>query len=70
MRCQSISTTRQLGGNLLRVAGSEAEARIVRQQMLDNNPDIKKRDLLIEPMDIPTTKPELLAFVNKLLVGG
>lgn len=68
MRCQSISTTKQLGGKLLRVVGSEAEARIVRQQMLDNNGDLKKRDLLIEPMDIPTTKPELLAFVNKLLM--
>ena len=67
MRCQAISTAKQLGGNLLRVAASEAEARIARQQMLDNNGDLKKRDLLIEPMDIPTTKPELIAFVNKLL---
>ena len=67
MRCQSISTTKQLGGNLLRVCASEAEARNTRQQMLDANGDLKKRDLLIEPMDIPTSKPELLAFVNKLL---
>ena len=67
MRCQAISTTKQLGGSLLRVAASEAEARITRQQMLETNPDLKKRDLLIEPMDIPTTKPELIAFVNGLL---
>jgi len=67
MRCQSISTTKQLGGNLLKVAASEAEARIARQALLDNNGDLKKRDLLIEPLDIPTTKPELIAFVNGLL---
>ncbi len=67
MRCQAISTTKQLGGKLMRVVASEAEARIARQGMLDNNSDLRKRDLLIEPLDIPTTKPELLAFVNKLL---
>ena len=67
MRCQAISTTKQLGGKLMRVVASETEARIARQGMLDNNSDLRKRDLLIEPLDIPTTKPELLAFVNKLL---
>jgi hypothetical protein len=68
MRCQGISFTKQLGGKLARLAASEAEARILRNQMLDNNGDLKKKDLIIEPIDVPTMKPELLAFINGLLV--
>ena len=46
-----------------RFAGSEAEARQLRMAMVEKT-GIKKSQITIEGIEIPTNKPDLLAFLN------
>ena len=46
-----------------RFAASEAEARQTRQMLVDTYGH-KKKSISIEPIEIPTTKTELLEFLN------
>lgn len=49
-----------------RYAGTMADAREVRQTIV-NDYDVKKKDVEVAETDIPTSKTELLAFINNLL---
>ena len=47
-------------------AGSMADARQLRMQVAEKR-GLEKSQIEIEESEIPTSKPELLAFVNNLL---
>lgn len=70
MRCYKVSVEVPSEGNepktLVQYAGTQADARLVRDEFVDNYP-IKKKDVTIEDAEIPTAKSELLEFVNGLL---
>lgn len=70
MRCYKVSVAVPSEGDepktLVQYAGTQADARLVRDEFVDNYP-IKKKDVTIEDAEIPTAKSELLEFVNGLL---
>jgi hypothetical protein len=44
-------------------APSEAEARATRASLMETY-GLKRKDILVEPVEIPTTKAELLRWLN------
>ena len=62
MRCYMVKTT-----GCARLAATGGEARAFRQAMVDEREDVKKKDVEINPVELKTAKPELLALVNGLL---
>ena len=57
----------ETGGHVLRYAANQTDARTERQNLVDLGV-AKKSAITIEEDDIPTSKPELLAFANNLLL--
>ena len=55
-----VSTTK------VQYAGTNAEARQARETMV-NDYNVRKKDVIIEEVDIPTAKSELLGFINDLI---
>lgn len=49
-------------------AGTQADARTARQAIVDEH-GVKKKDVALDEIEIPTDKAGLLGFVNNL-VGG
>lgn len=48
-----------------RFVGSEAEARTVRGEMFENAPKgVLKKEITIDMVEIPTTKSELIGWLN------
>lgn len=73
MRAYKVFTTATVveDGNeyeqeVVRYAGTAADARSTREGIV-NKFGVKKKDVTIEDAEIPTAKPDLLAFVNGLL---
>jgi hypothetical protein len=70
MRAYKVSTEHNNddGGKtpVFRYAGTNAEARQTRDAMV-NDYGVKKKEVTIEDVDIPTSKAELLDFINGLL---
>lgn len=60
MRCYLVT-----GPGAKRYASTNADARATRDHLVDLL-DCKKKDVEIEQVDIPTAKPDLLAFINGL----
>lgn len=50
-----------------RFAGTQADARYARDTILNDNPDLKKKAVDIEEVEIPTAKAELIEFINELV---
>jgi hypothetical protein len=61
MRCYMVKTP-----GCVRLAPTGGEARAFRQAMVEER-DVKKKDVEIEPVELKTAKPELLALFNDLL---
>jgi hypothetical protein len=61
MRCYKVSAP-----GTFRFAGTNAEATAARAEMAEEL-DIKKKEIEIEQIDIPTDKPSLLEFINELV---
>lgn len=54
--------------NITRVVTSQAECASVRAELTDIG--IKRKDIGTHEVDVPTTKAELVNFLNQLLSGG
>lgn len=61
-----VSGEGEEGKTIQAFAGSNAEAIKARRAMMTAN-DVKLHDVDIEEIEIPTSKPELLAFINSLV---
>lgn len=62
MRCYIVE-----GGGCKRVAGTNADARETKQNIVDQT-GVKKKDVTIEPHDIPTSpKQDLIEYINELM---
>lgn len=48
-----------------RVAASQADGRIMRDAIMEEF-GAKKKDVLLQPLDVPTKKEELIGFLNEL----
>ena len=75
MRCYKVSAdvTAEVDGEevektVVQYAGTQADARLVRDEFVDTH-GIKKKDVSIEEAEIPVSKSELLEFINNLLKG-
>lgn len=66
MRAYRVSA--QPDGTVLKfkVAGSQADAKIKRDELIEEL-GVKKKDVIIEEIDIPTSKAELLDILNEHL---
>ena len=53
----------ELKGKCKRYAASQAEARTLREAFITEF-GCKKKDVIVEPCDVPTRKQELLEFLN------
>lgn len=52
----------------IRYAGSTTAARAARDELLEQYPDLRKKDVSIdEQVELPTKKDELIDFLNELL---
>lgn len=51
-----------------RYAGTSADSRTTRERLMATF-GLKKKDVSIDPAEIPTAKAELLDFINRLLVN-
>lgn len=60
MRCYLVQ-----GGGRMRYAGTQADARVTRDDIVEQT-GCKKKDVSIEEAEIPVAKAELIAFVNEL----
>lgn len=60
MRCYLVR-----GGGRKRYAGTQAEARLIRNTIVEET-GVKKKDVTIDEAEIPATKAELIAFINGL----
>ena len=61
-----------VGAGVTRFSGSEAAATADRQSIFDAVksgalPQVKKRDILSEPIEVPTDKPSLITYLNSLV---
>jgi hypothetical protein len=54
----------KLPGKCTRFTASQAEGRIMRDAMIEDY-GCKKKEVSIEPIDVPTKKPELIEFLNE-----
>lgn len=61
MRCHLVRCN-----GCVRLAATGGEARALRQAMVDER-GVTKKKVELAPIDLPTKKPELLAFLNQLL---
>lgn len=61
MRAYKVSA-----GIHIRLAASQADARAKRDELVDKF-NFKKKDVLIEELELPTGKAELLPAINELL---
>jgi hypothetical protein len=61
MRCYLVE-----GGGRKRYAGTQAEARSARDEIMDQT-KVKKKDVSINEAEVPVAKNELLEFINGLL---
>ncbi len=64
MRAYKISAVGD--GKPLGFGGSQAHAREVRDQVMARK-ELRKKDLQIEEVEVPTGKTDLLEFINGLL---
>lgn len=60
MRCYLVK-----GPGAKRYAGTNADARVTREDLVAKL-GCKKKDVEIEPTDIPVAKADLLEFINEL----
>lgn len=65
MRCYKVVCVDDDTGEVkaTKYAGTAAESKTIRQAFVDEY-GVKKKDVDIEEVDIPTAKPALLAWVN------
>lgn len=49
-------------------AGTQADARAARQALVDEH-GVKKKDVSLDEVEIPTAKSDLLDFINGLIGG-
>ena len=63
MNCHKVT----LPGKCERYANTGSEAKVFRQIFMDTF-DCTKKEVLIEPAEIPTAKADLVEFVNNLLM--
>jgi len=57
------------GFGFIRFAGSQSDATKTRMALADQH-GLKKLDIEIEEVDIPTSKTELLPFLNALAIAA
>lgn len=60
MRCYLVT-----GGGRKRFAGTAADSKEVRDTIVEET-GLKKKDVEIEQVEVPTSKTELLEFINEL----
>ena len=56
-------------GSCIRVAGTGADSRAYRQTMVDSLEGVKKKDVKIATINIPTAKTDIIDMMNALLEG-
>jgi len=64
MRLYAISI---LSGRPAAFAGTMADARAKRQELVETKEDVKKKDVEISEIEVLTNKTGLLAFLNDLV---
>lgn len=69
MRCYLV-TAKSNADDVLgrRIAATNADARAVREDLMETF-DVKKKNVDIENHDVPVAKPELIAYLNDMLVA-
>lgn len=67
MRAYQVSV--QPNGEIIRfaIATTQADARIKRDELISGMEGIKKKDVIIEGLDIPTGKSDLIEFINGVI---
>ncbi len=54
------------GSDIKRYAGTQADARAARAELMEEH-DVPKKDVTIVEEEVPTTKDGLIAYLNKLV---
>lgn len=64
MRAYQVSV--QPNGEIIRfaIAASQADARVKRDELISDMEGIKKKDVTIEEIEIPSGKSDLIEFIN------
>lgn len=51
-----------------RIAGSQTEVRVKREEMVNaSGGELKKKDVLVNEIDLPTSKTALIPYINDLM---
>lgn len=67
MRAYQVSA--QPNGEIIKflIASTQADARVKRDELISDIPNLKKKDVVIEEIEVPTGKSDLIEFINNAI---